>query len=479
MGERRLPGVSLSRAELLAALLAAALTAIVGGAGVAKLGNAGLLVPLALVAAAIMLSRPVFAVALVVGLVIVCEGPTFGLFTFTSHLYTNVYKYLSALDLLVALAIVSVALDLVRHRRALWLPGPLRLGLAILALAMLGGVITSLGSGVSVRYAIVSEHVLAYLLLLPLAVANLDLDRRRLRQLLVGLFALAAAKSAVGLVEVTGHYGQSIEGASTLTYYEPTANLLIMLTLLGGLALAFLARAKPPLAVLLASPLLAACLLFSYRRSFWIAAVLALLLVVLLGTAPSRRRLLLPVGLAAAGAIWLVGSVAFQAQLPVVKRAESLAPTKLETNVEDSYRLDERANVLAAIGEHPIAGIGLSTPWAATVRPLSVEHEEGRLYVHFAALWYWLKLGILGLCAYIGLLLGGAVLAWRVWHSGRDLLLRAFGLASLAGIAGVAVIETTATFTGVDPRFTVLFAAQLGLLALASRTAHQPGGLRG
>ena len=471
MGERRLPGLSLTRAGLLVALLATALTALLAGAGVAKLGSAGLLVPLALVAVAIVLSRPVLAVTLVAGLAIVCEGSTFGLFTFTAHLYTNLYKNLSALDVLVMLAIASVALDLVRHNRAVWLPGPLRLPLAILVLATLMGFVTTVDSGLGIRVTIAYEQVLIYLILLPLAVANLDLDRSQLKRLLVGLFALAVVKSAVGLVEVAGHYGQSIEGASTLTYYEPTANWLIMLALLGSLALALLARAKPPLAVLLASPLLAACLLFSYRRSFWIAAVLALLLVVLLGTSPARRRLLLPTAIAAAAAIWLLGSVAFQAQLPIVKRAESLAPTKLETNVEDSYRLDERANVLAAIGEHPITGIGLNTPWAASTRLLSVEHEEGRLYVHFAALWYWLKLGILGLCAYLGVLLGGAVLAWQVWRTGHDLCVRAFGLASLAGIAGLAVIETTASFTGIEARFTVLFAAQLGLLALASRLA--------
>jgi hypothetical protein len=33
------------------------------------------------------------------------------------------------------------------------------------------------------------------------------------------------------------------------------------------------------------------------------------------------------------------------------------------------------------------------------------------------------------------------------------------------------VIETTGSFTGVDPRFTVLFAAQLGILAQAVRLA--------
>lgn len=465
---RRLRLPVLDGAELSAALLAAGLTALVALVGIHKLGTAGLLTPLALVAGAVLLSRPVLAVTLVVGLVIVCEGPTFGIFTFTSHLYTQVYKYLSVLDLLVALAVVSVGLDVLRHRRVLWLPGPLRLPLTILVLAMVAGVVTTHAAGVSLRYAIVSEHTLAYLLL-PIAIANLDLDNSQVKRVLVGLLALAAIKSVFGLVEVAGHYGESIEGTSTLTYYEPTANWLIMLALLTGLALALLRRARPPLAVLLASPLLAACLLLSYRRSFWIAAVLAVLLVVLLGTSSAGRRLLLPAGVAVVAAIWLLGSAAFQAQLPIVKRAESLTPTKIEANVQDRYRLDERANVLGEIREHPITGLGMTTPWTATVQPLSVEHEEGREYVHFAALWYWLKLGILGLLAYLGVMLGSMILAWRVWRASDDLLLRAFGLASLAGIVGLAVIDTTASFTGVEARFTVLFAAQLGLLALVDR----------
>jgi O-antigen ligase len=474
---RRLRLPALEGAELSVALLAATLTAALALVGVHKLGAAGILAPLALVAVGILLARPVLAVTLVVGLVILCEGPTFGILTFTSHLYTNVYKYLSVLDLLVAIAVVSVGFDVARHRRALWWPGPLRLPFAILALAMICGVVvgSANASGAGLRYVIVSEHVLAYLLFLPIAVANLNLDRRAIRQMLLGLLAFAAIKSVLGLVEVIGHYGAAIEGTSTLTYYEPAANWLIMLALLGIAAFALLARSRPPVMVLLASPLLVACLLLSYRRSFWIAAVLALLLVLLLGISPGGRRLLLPAGLAVAAAIWLLGSIAFQAQLPIVKRAESLTPAKLEANREDRYRLDERANVLGEIGEHPIAGLGMTIPWAADVQPLSVEHEEGRQYVHFAALWFWLKLGLLGLCAYVALLLGSMVLAWRVWRSGSELLVRAFGLASLAGVAGLAVMDTTASFTGVDARFTVLFAAQLGLLALLAQP--EPDGL--
>ncbi len=106
---------------------------------------------------------------------------------------------------------------------------------------------------------------------------------------------------------------------------------------------------------------------------------------------------------------------------------------------------------------------------------LSVEHLDGRLYVHFVALWFWLKLGILGLIAYVTLLIGTAVLAWQVWSRSREPALRAFGLASLCGLAGLMVIETTASFTGVDARFTVLLGAQIGLLGLLARQAASSG----
>jgi O-antigen ligase len=456
------------RGEALAAAVATSLTLLIVLLATRRAGAAGLLAPLAIVAAVILLRRPLVLVGLVVVLTAMCEGPTFGLLHFTSHLYDQIYKGLTPLDILVALAIVAVGIDLIAHRRRPTVPRALMVGLAMLVLAMLAGAVTGHAAGVSLRSVALSENVLAYLLLLPLAISNLDIDRRQVSLVLGGAVAVAIVKAGLGVIEVLGHYGVPVEGSSTLSYYEPAANWLIMLAMLAVFA-AVLGRARPPVWMLLGAPLLVASLLLSYRRSFWIAAVLGLLLVLLLGSTATGRRLLVPVGLAIALAVLLLGSVHFQAQLPVVKRAESLAPTSLETNAEDRYRLDERANVLGEIRRHPITGLGVDVPWEASVQPLSVEHEEGRLYVHFAALWYWLKLGILGLVAYVALLLGAAVLAWRVWRTSAEPMLRAFGLASLCGFAGLVVIETTASFTGVDPRFTVLLGAQIGLLALVAR----------
>jgi hypothetical protein len=458
---------------LLAALLSGA-TVVLGLLATKKLGLVGLAGALVLALAVILIRKPLVTVMLVTGLAVLCEGSSFGILTFTSHLYSQAYKDLSVLDMLVALAILSVAVDVLRTRRPVRVPRPLVLPLAILALAMVAGAITGHAGGGSLRFTLFSEHVLVYLLLLPLAVANLDIDRRQISQLLVGAVALALVKAVLGLVEVAGNYGQPVEGASKLTYYEPTANWIIMIALL-GVCVALLARTRPPLWMLLGTPLLIACLLLSYRRSFWIAAVLGLLLVLLLGTSTGMRHMLIPGALGVIAAILLLGSVNFQSQAPLIKRVASLAPSKLQTNVQDSYRLDERANVLEAIRKHPFTGLGVTIPWPATARTLSFENPEGRQYVHFAALWFWLKLGILGLFAYIGMIIGSLVLAWQAWQVSREPLLRAFGLASLCGIAGLVAIDTTASFTGVDPRFTILFCVQIGLLAQLSRTGGVSG----
>jgi O-antigen ligase len=470
---RRLPLTALPRRELVLSALAAGATALIALAGVHLLGTAGLVAPLAVVLAAILLARPVAAVTLVVVLVVVCEGPTFGILTFTSKLYEVVYKDISLVDVLVALAIASVALDLIRRRCRPYVPRPLIVPLVTLALAMVVGVVVGHAAGGSLRFTVASEAVLGYLLFLPIAVANLDLDRHQIMRLLGGAFALATLKAVLGLIELAAHLGSPIEGIAQLTYYEPTANWLVMIAILAVFA-AVLARAKPPLWMLVASPLLVVCLALSYRRSFWIGAVLGLLLVLMLGLSPVGRRLLVPVGLSVVVAVWLLGSIHFQDQIPIVKRAASLTPSKLEANAEDRYRLDERADVLAEIRAHPIAGLGMTIPWAATAQTLPLEGPSGpesRQYVHFAVLWFWLKLGVLGLCAYVGVMLASLWVAWQAWRKSSEPLLRAFALASVCGMVGLLVIETTASFTGVEPRFTVLFATQVGLLALLARSA--------
>ena len=414
----------------------------------------------------IVLMRPLLAVSIAVVAPIVFEGASFGLFTALQHVYDPFYKRITPVDVLVLIAVAAVALDMLREGRPMRYPRELRFPHLLLAIGMLVGIAMGKTGGSGLKSLLLAENLLAYLLVLPVAVANLNVEPRRLGVLLGGAFALAVLKALIGLVEIGAHKGVSIEGAANLTYYEPTANWVIMVALLSIFA-AILARFRPPLWMLLGTPLLIASLLLSYRRSFWIAAVLGLLLVMLLALSPVGRRLLVPTALFVAAGIWLLGSINFQStQSPIVKRAASLAPTSLNNNIEDRYRLDERANVVANLEKKPVTGLGILVPWEATARPLPVEHEEAREYVHFAALWWWMKMGILGLLAYFALLIATARLSWRVWRERSEPIFRAFGLGSLCAVAGLLVAETTATFTAAELRFTIVFAAQIGLLAL-------------
>jgi O-antigen ligase len=222
-----------------------------------------------------------------------------------------------------------------------------------------------------------------------------------------------------------------------------------------------------------ATPLLVLSLTLSLRRSFWIGAALGILLVIVLGSRPAGRQIVIVTGLLLAAAVWFLTLQPLQAEAPLVKRAQSLEPTKVEQNAQDRYRIDELRNVTAELRAHPVTGLGLGGQWSAT-HPLGVEHENGRSYTHVVAFWWWLKLGILGLLAYLAVMAATLAMSWQAWRRSSDPVLSAAGLAFLCGVLALAVVETVGSFTGVDPRFTALFGAVAGLLAVMRRLALRP-----
>src|ERR1700744_1923736 len=88
------------RRELLIAAAWSLGTALLAYIGARKLGTNGLLVPLRLVLLIPLMRRPLAMVTLTTALVILCEGSSFGLFNFTSPLYTHVYRQLTPVDFL-------------------------------------------------------------------------------------------------------------------------------------------------------------------------------------------------------------------------------------------------------------------------------------------------------------------------------------------------------------------------------------------
>jgi O-Antigen ligase len=461
--------------DVLTMIGAALLVGLLALAALQRVGFAGLAAPFVVAAAILALRMPVAVLFGAVGLAIIAE-PDGGLFP-ADRLYQDVVKGITPLDLLFALGTIGAGLRILHRRTRLVLPPqPLAAALGLLLLALICGLVVGRASGVDVPFdeMVLSVDSWGYLLVLPFVIVNLGMTERQVKLVLFGAGVLGLVKGLLGLLLVASGRGLDIEGGAVLTYYEPVANWVTMLVALTVVA-ALLLRARPPLWLLITLPVVSASLVLSYRRSFWIATALALAVVLLLGLASTRRRLAIPIVALLAVAVWMLGSVAVQSDTPLGQRLQSLSPSSISAKAEDRYRFDERANVVAALREHPITGLGVKVPWQATERSLPVEVNPDHTYVHFAALYWWLKLGVLGLAAFLAMMASALALSWRVWRSAREPLLRAVGLASLAAFVGLLAIESTASFTGIESRFTFAFAAQLGLLAVIARQSRGSG----
>jgi O-antigen ligase len=302
--------------------------------------------------------------------------------------------------------------------------------------------------------------------LLPILVVNVLEERKDV--LMAGAVALLLAmyKGIEGLVGWGLGLGREL-GDVTITYYEPTANFVLIIASTTIIA-AFLTRATLPWWANIALPLMAAALILSFRRSFWAAAAVAIVLVILLTSGVQGRRLVIPALGIVAAAVFLASGVRAGTVIygPVAERFRSLEPESLTSNREDRYRIDEFRNVSREIELHPITGIGLGVPW--TLRfAVGVGDRAAQGYTHVAALYFWLKLGLIGLFSYAAIMVAGLIGAFRVWKSHADPRIRAAGLACFGSIAGLVVAETTATWTGADYRFNVVLGVLLGWLAAA------------
>ena len=391
--------------------------------------------------------------------------------------YAAVGGVLHGPDVLVALLAGSVLWDARTTRSTGTGPGLGRfaLPLSLLAVATLGGTVAGVLGGGDAAVIFNSARVLAFFVLVPWLTATVLVRHGAVRRAIVFAVGVVCARALVGLVVwfVHGRFQGAASGvqgvsasinASASTFYEPTMNFLMVLVVLGVVA-AVAMRQRLPRLVLVVAPVVALTLLLSYRRSFWIALALGLVLVLMLATGQKGRAWLVFSSAAIVLALYLTISAGGVTDTtnPVVYRAQSLAPSKLLSSSDDRYRLDEQRNVIAEIRAHPLTGLGLGVPWTARY-PLFANPPGGRLYTHVTPLWYWLKLGPLGFAAYAWLMATAIGQAWWTWRRGRDRLVRIAGVAVFAGFIGLVVAELTGPFSGIDVRVTLVDACLMGWL---------------
>jgi hypothetical protein len=425
---------------------------------------------LALVLAVLLLAHPRAAAALLVLAVVLMENnPDWGV-PITQRLYQGVVSDLAPADLLLIGAVAATGLVCIR-RGEVRVPTPFGPPLTLLLLGFVLGVINGRLGGESRTFQLISTTTaLAPLFLVPVIVVNLVEPGADLVRWLGRLSGLAIVKAVLGLgVVFLGIASAAGPGLPPLTYYEPTSNLLLMLVLL-GVAAALLARVPLPRWVTLGTALVVLSLVLSYRRTFWLATLLALAIVLVVAGRRTTRRLIVPALLVLA----LGGTAIYRAGIgggldgALATRIESIDPSKLQTSDQDRYRLAERRNVRDELERRPITGIGVAVPWKQRY-PTDLSYPFVDFYAHTAFLWLWLREGIVGPIAYFALYGTALWSGVRTFRRAEDGRVRAMGLAVGVGFVGVLVVELASTLIGIDNRANVVLGLMLGLLAVAHR----------
>jgi hypothetical protein len=460
------------RLPTLKELVLATAGALLLAAALIKVGPMVLFALAALVAVILLINRPELACAVALGAIVLLESnPDWGISS-TARLYEYLPGFsLTGAEALLLIATGAAALQATKRGRLL-LPDPFTPPLILMTVAIVAGVVTGAAAGIDGNDLFEAARSFIPLVLIPFVVIN-AVDPDHLRRAIGFVGGLATIKGVAGLAVLAAGLSASAGAAEErLTYLEAAPNFLMMLFLLCVFA-ALIAGVRLPAWTVAATPFVFAALLLSYRRSFYIATIAGALLVLLLASGQVGRRLLVPglIVVVLGGWLALSSGIVTEVNGPVEERIESLDPGKVKTNDQDRYRIDERDNVLAELKDAPLTGLGLGVPWRAR-QPLSIENDGGRGYVHFAALYYWLKLGPMGVIAYLWLLLTAVVTGISVWRRHADPIVRVAALALGTGVVGLALAELTATFVGADRRMAAVLGALLGLLAIANAMAR-------
>lgn len=443
------------------------LAGIALAATLAQAGPQGVLAPLVLLGFVVLLRFPEACLGLLLFGTAMAEVEPVGSIPSGERFYDQLLSSFTTPDVLILFGLAGVLLRFVAQDLRPRLPEPLTMPLVLLAFAVVAGVATAYTSaGVSSAELFHRSMQLGYLILIPLLAVNVLRDTRALKVFAAGMAALACVKGVTGLYASLGGFGGGVE-EEVASFLNPFPNLL-MLTFGLGVIAALVRRVEIPAWMYGGMPIALLALLLSYRRSFWIAAVLTIVLVVIIASRRRGRAVFAIAAVTLALAFVAANSVAGPSDStsasPLAERAQTLTPSGIGSNRGDRYRNDERRNVIENIEEHPVTGVGLGVGWDVH-KPLAEAHD--RRYVHFAFLWYWLAFGILGAIAYLALFAASLWTGTQIWRRHPDPIVQVCAIAVFGGILGLAVVELTATFAGIEPRLTILLGALLGWLAAA------------
>lgn len=413
-------------------------------------------------------------VLLAVGLLILVESNRSWGIEAAYQFWQPRFAQTGAMDLLLYAAYGATLLLVVR-RGSVRLPTPFTAPLLGFGVLLLAGTAWSVLGGTAVRYQLISTfQTFVPALLIPFVLVNVIDHGTDLRRVLTGGAGLAALKALSGLFVVFTGLSAAAGNDPGLTFYEPAGNLFLLAFLLTVVA-ALASRVPLSIWMRLVGVLAFLSLLFAFRRTFWLAGVLCIVLVLLAASGRVGRRLAIPAAFLVAGAVFLglQSGVASDPSGALATRVQSIDPSKVVRNDQDRYRLTERRNVLAELRAHPLTGVGVGVEWKQRY-PLNFEVTDLQYYSHTAVLWHWLKYGAMGPLMYLWLIVAAALSGLRIFRRSTDRVVACAGLGAGAALIGLAVVELASTVIGPDLRGGMVAGVLLGLLAVAERGLGVP-----
>jgi O-antigen ligase len=260
--------------------------------------------------------------------------------------------------------------------------------------------------------------LLQYALFLPI-VSECDVASvRRLVRVVIGAAVVVGVKALVLYARGAGDVASYTGGASRIM--SVSFVLLLVAALLGSASYAEGGRRRSWYAAATVLSLLA--LVVTFQRAAFIGLLAAMVGMIVLVDRAARRRLLVA-GLLASAAVTLGAAVLGSGHRPTPNVVTALHRRILSIrdfreDVSAQHRIMEWKAAAGMLRQHPVAGNGLGVP-VEFYSPLYDENsnQEGYLstdiYIHNGYLWLWTKMGLVGLCAFLGLALAAAATAVR------------------------------------------------------------------
>ena len=203
-------------------------------------------------------------------------------------------------------------------------------------------------------------------------------------------------------------------------------------------------------------------IVLSLRRAIWIDIVVALAITGLW----SRRsgfRAVIALGL---GVVVVLELVYPGAAFSYIEHAVRYTTGAQGREFSTDYRRWETANAWMNVKQHPLTGIGPDGRWTLLNSFDGQFRPYGFTYLHNSYLLVWLRLGLLGLVAYVAFLLTSI---WMLL--GRRLPLESIVVGAM--MAGLTVAVYTASFLVTAARWPTTVGLLLGI-GLAARARTQP-----